>query len=117
GPAHDPRGFDYWEVLRDQGEYVDPLLLSPEGERTYPGYVTDILTDRGLAWLESLPDGEPWCLLIHHKAPHRWWIPDAKHEGMYSDPITVPSTFFDDYSTRSEAASRATMRVAEHLTK
>lgn len=117
GEAHDPRGFDYWEVLRDQGEYFDPTLLSATGERTAPGYVTDVLTDLSLEWIRSLPEDEPWCLLLHHKAPHRWWIPDHKHVGMYTDPIPVPATFTDDYSTRTDASRRAAMRVADHLTK
>jgi arylsulfatase A-like enzyme len=35
---------------------------------------------------------------------------------MYSDPIPVPHTFGDDYATRSSAAHRAAMRVADDLT-
>ncbi len=34
---------------------------------------------------------------------------------MYADPVPVPTTFFDDYSTRSVSARRAAMRVADHL--
>src|SRR5699024_7898596 len=52
-----------------------------------------------------------------HKAPHRSWLPDAKHAGMYTDPIPVPETFTDDYATRGVAAHRAAMRVADHLTR
>ena len=116
GPGHDPEGFDYWAVLRDQGEYFDPQILTKDGVEVVPGYATDILTDLSLGWLESLEGEEPWCILIHHKAPHRPWQPDEKHQGMYSDPIPVPRTFDDDYATRSSAAHRAAMRVADHLT-
>lgn len=116
GPGHDPEGFDYWAVLRDQGEYFDPQILTSDGVRVEPGYATDVITDLALGWLESLSGEEPWCLLIHHKAPHRPWEPDEKHKGMYRDPIPVPSTFDDDYATRSSAAHRAAMRIADHLT-
>jgi arylsulfatase A-like enzyme len=116
GPGHDPQNFDHWAVLRDQGEYFNPQILTKNGVRTVEGYATDVITDLSLEWLESLDGDEPWCLLIHHKAPHRPWEPDEKHKGMYRDPIKVPATFGDDYRTRSSAAHRAAMRIADHLT-
>lgn len=116
GPGHNPENFDYWAVLRDQGEYFDPQILTESGVDIVPGYATDVITDLSLSWLESLEGDEPWCLLIHHKAPHRSWEPDEKHQGMYAEPIPVPSTWDDDYSTRSSAARHATMRVADYLT-
>ena len=121
GVSHDPQGFDYWDVLIDQGEYFDPRFLSTDGLRVEPGYATDVITDLSLRWLEVLdndlgddPDA-PWCLLVCHKAPHRSWEPDEAHEGMYADPIAVPPTFTDDLATRSESAKRAAMRIADHL--
>ncbi|MGX1793093.1 sulfatase family protein [Microbacterium sp. NPDC055312] len=116
GEGHNPQGFDYWAVLRDQGEYFDPQILTEDGVHIEKGYATDIITDLSLRWIESLEGDEPWCLLIHHKAPHRSWEPDEAHADMYSDPIPVPATFDDDYAGRSAAAKHATMRIAEHLT-
>lgn len=116
GEGHDPQGFDYWAVLRDQGEYFDPQIRTEDGVHIEKGYATDIITDLSLRWIESLDGDEPWCLLIHHKAPHRSWEPDEAHADMYTDPIPVPSTFDDDYAGRSAAAKHATMRIAEHLT-
>ncbi len=117
GPEHNPQGFDYWAVLRDQGEYFDPQILTETGVEVVNGYATDIITDLGLNWVDSLEGDEPWCLLIHHKAPHRSWEPDEAHAGMYADaPIPVPDTFDDDYTTRSMAATHATMRIADYLT-
>ncbi len=116
GDGHNPEGFDYWAVLRDQGEYFDPQILTKDGVEIVPGYATDIITDLSIDWANSLEGDEPWCLLIHHKAPHRSWEPDEKHQGMYTDPIAVPPTFNDDYATRSFAATHAMMRVADNLT-
>lgn len=115
GEGHNPEAFDHWAVLRDQGEYFNPQILTSSGVEIVDGYVTDLLTDMSMDWVDSLEGDDPWCLLIHHKAPHRSWVPDEKHDGMYSDPIAVPATFTDDYATRSIAATRATMRVADDL--
>jgi arylsulfatase A-like enzyme len=115
GVSHDPQGFDHWEVLLDQGEYVDPRFLSADGLRTVPGYATDVITDLGLDWLESLGGDDPWCLLVHHKAPHRPWTPHPDHLDLYTEPIEVPGTFWDDYATRSASARRAAMRIAEGI--
>lgn len=116
GPGHDPEGFDYWAVLRDQGEYFDPQIRTAQGVEIVEGYATDVITDLSLDWLDSLEGEEPWCLLVHHKAPHRPWEPDERHRGMYREPIPVPATFGDDYATRGSAAHRAAMRIADHLT-
>lgn len=116
GEGHQPQHFDYWAVLRDQGEYFNPRVVTEDGERVVEGYATDIITDLALAWAEQQPGDEPWCLLIHHKAPHRSWEPDHAHQGMYADSeIPVPSTFKDTHETRSNAARRAVMRVGEDL--
>ena len=116
GVSHDPHGFDYWDVLIDQGEYHQPRFLSADGLRVEDGYATDVITDLALRWLESLDAGASWCVLIYHKAPHRPWEPDAAHADLYTEPIPVPATFTDDYATRSDSARRAAMRIAEHLT-
>jgi arylsulfatase A-like enzyme len=115
GAGHDPENFDYWDVLIEQGEYLDPQFLDPTGLRTIPGYATDIITDLALNWISSLEDG-PWCVLIYHKAPHRPWIPSPAHQHLYTEPIPLPATFDDDYATRTSSARRAAMRIADHLT-
>jgi arylsulfatase A-like enzyme len=116
GPSN-PQGFDYWDVLINQGEYFDPRFLSKDGLRHVEGYATDVITDLALSWVETLDGDEPWCVLIWHKAPHRSWEPDEKHQDMYADPIPVPGTFWDDYSTRSASARRALMRIVDYLNK
>ncbi|WP_210508325.1 sulfatase [Naasia sp. SYSU D00057] len=118
GDGHNPQNFDHWEVLsgtHGQGEYWNPTFLSENGERVVEGYATDIITDLATEWVESLEGDDPWCVLIYHKAPHRSWEPDTKHMDLYSEPIPVPETFFDDYSTRSVSMRRARMRVADDL--
>ena len=58
----------------------------------------------------------PFCLLYHHKAPHRPWEPDEKHAHLYEDEdIPEPETFDDDYQNRAAAAGAAKMRIDRDL--
>lgn len=112
----DPTGFDYWNILPGQGEYHDPLMIEMGKEKKYEGYVTDIITDLCLDWLKSRGRERPFLLLCHHKAPHRNWLPDARHEKMYKGvDIPLPETFDDDYKSRSDAARQQEMTVERHL--
>ena len=120
GGFHDPRGFDHWEVLPDQGDYHDPEFLRMDGEsHVRAGYATDLITDMSLDWLRSVGDGEdPWCLLVQHKAPHRPWEPAPRHADLTFDSAAAATeTFFDDYTDRASAAADARMRVGRDLNR
>jgi len=116
----EPTGFGYWNILVGswgQGEYFHPLFSENGTQRKNTGYVTDIITDKCLEWLEERKSDKPFCLMCHHKAPHRSWEPDEKHAKMYEDiEIPEPPTFNDDYKTRSDAARQQEMTVEYHLT-
>jgi len=116
GPAHQPTGFDFWSVVPGQGEYHNPLFIEMGEEKRIPGYATDIITDYSLDWLRQRDPERPFCLMCHHKAPHRPWEPDDKHANMYEDiDIPVPETFDDDYANRASPAARAEMRIERDL--
>ncbi len=121
GPEHCPTGFDDWAVLPDQGLYHEPefIFQGPDGgdRRGLRGYVTDLITDLCLDWLKDRDTDRPFCLMCHHKAPHRHWETDAKHAHMYADEfIPEPETLLDDYANRSTAPAEARMRVGPHST-
>jgi arylsulfatase A-like enzyme len=114
----DPTGFDYWNILPGQGVYVDPVLIEMGKNKKHTGYVTDVITDLSLQFLEDRPKDKPFFLMCHHKAPHRPWVPDAKHARKWeSVEVPEPKTFNDDYATRSDAAREATMRIDRDLNK
>ena len=116
GPEHWPTGFDYWNILQGQGPYFDPEMVCDGEKIQYHGYTTDIITDLCLDWLQQRDRDRPFCLLYHHKAPHRHWEPDEKHAQMYDDvDIPEPETFDDDYSNRAAAAAEAKMRIDRDL--
>ena len=117
GPEHDPTGFDYWSVLPGQGDYHDPKMIEMGEEKVFPGYVTDVITDLSLEWLRTRDRSRPFCLLTHHKAPHRPWDPDDSHAAMYENvEVPEPETFDDDYANRAAAAGEARMRVGRDMT-
>jgi len=112
----DPTGFNYWNVLPGQGDYYNPDFIEMGERKNYTGYVTDLIAEFSLEWLKNRDGNRPFCLLLHHKAPHRNWMPDGKHLTMYDDEeIPRPETFYDDYETRSDAAREQEMTITKHM--
>ncbi len=113
----DPTGFDHWDILPGQGSYYNPDFLTPEGRHQVTGYVTDIITDKCIAWLENGRDRDkPFLMMYHHKAPHREWMPGPDHLTVYDDvQIPEPPTLFDDYEGRGTAAREQEMEIGRHM--
>ncbi|MBS3818433.1 sulfatase [bacterium] len=111
-----PTGFDYWNILPGQGAYYNPDFVEMGKKRRHSGYVTEIITDLTLDWLKNRDKKKPFCLMCHHKAPHRNWMPGPKHLHKYEgQAIPEPETLFDSYATRSPAAREQEMTIARHL--
>ena len=115
----DPTGFDHWEIFPGQGLYNSPVLYTATGEKTYEGrYATDVVTDLAIDFIRARPKNRPFFLMVHHKAPHRDWTPDEAHRRQFEGrEIPEPETFWDDYSTRSDALRENRQRVADDLTR
>ena len=112
-----PQGFTKWEIVPGQGDYYNPNFILQSGDTiNRHGYITNIITDMSLDWLENERDkSKPFCLMIHHKAIHRNWMSDTCNLELFEDKIfPLPDTFFDDYAGR-EAASTAEMRITDHM--
>jgi N-acetylglucosamine-6-sulfatase len=70
GNDDSPRpGFDYWVSMKGQGEAVDPYLNEAGSFKKVPGYITDLLTDRVVAFIER-PRTKPFLVYLAHKALH-----------------------------------------------
>lgn len=114
-----PEGFDHWSILtgqHEQGDYYNPDFNENGQKTTEKGYVTDIITDKAIEFMDSTQG--PFMLMCHHKAPHRNWMPAPRHLGMYNDTVfPEPATLLDDYSGRGEAARTQDMSIAETLTE
>jgi arylsulfatase A-like enzyme len=104
-----PTGFDYWEILPGQGNYYNPDLITDENDTIQKhGYVTNIITDDALNWLQNIRDPQkPFCLMIHHKAIHRNWMSDTCNLALFEDKtFPLPDNFYDDYEGRPAAAAQ-----------
>lgn len=116
----EPKGFDFYHVLWDQGDYYNPEFKSRESNGKYikeEGYATTLTTDHAIEFLDERDPEKPFCLLVHHKAPHRNWMPDLKYLDLYEDVnFPLPETFYDDYSSRCSAAHTQEMRIDEDMT-
>lgn len=113
-----PVGFDHFEMLPGHGTYYSPTLISETGRKTYPDkYVTDLLTERALNWLKNDRDPKkPFVLMLHHKAPHRDWVPGPDEMKLFRGRVwPEPTNLRDDYSDRSPAAADARMRISDNM--
>lgn len=115
-----PKGFDYYKVLNDQGPYYNPDFRSNDSGNRYvreQGYTTDLITTHALEFLKARDQKKPFCLLVHHKAPHRNWLPALKNLGRY-DHVTfpLPHSWNDDYATRGSAVRTQKMDIGRDMT-
>jgi len=107
-----PTGFDHYSVLHGQGDFFDPLFLDtgkPWGEtHEVKGYLTDIVTDKSIQWLEDRDSDKPFMLMVHHKAPHTPHQYPKKYESLYADTdLPVPDNFRAAYGQRGTALAES----------
>ena len=115
--GNNPKGVDDFMILPGQGSYINPEFITPKGDTTIVGYVTDIITDLTLEWLDKKRDpSKPFMLMYLHKAPHRAWWPSAEKMKEFSKKsFPEPETLFDDYTNRGTAAKTAEMNLLYHM--
>lgn len=112
----EPTGFDYWNILIGQGDYYNPYFIDNGEKKQIEGYATNITTDLAIDWMDQKRDkNKPFCLLLHHKAPHRTWMPDTCDLELYKDVVfPIPETFYDKYEGRI-AASQQEMNIIKDM--
>ncbi|EOZ95625.1 Arylsulfatase [Indibacter alkaliphilus LW1] len=116
--GNNPKGFDQFKILPGQGSYYNPdFITKNEGNIKVEGYVTDIITDMTLDWLQNeRKEEEPFMLMYLHKAPHREWLPAERHIAEFTQKeYPEPVTLFDDYVGRGTAAKEAEMNLLHHM--
>ncbi len=97
-------GWTHWVAMKGQGEAIDPKL-NVDGERiAATGYVTDVLTDHVLQFMQR-SEGKPFMVFLAHKALHpnvqqrddgsvaplqgqgAGFIPAERHRGRYAQSV------------------------------
>jgi arylsulfatase A-like enzyme len=115
--ASAPTGFDHSDILVGQGDYWNPTFMV-DGVRTKrEGHATDLVHGLAVERLRALAaEDAPFLLMVHHKAPHRNWLPALRHYALFRDGrIPEPDTLFDDFAGRSYASAMQTMSIAHDL--
>jgi arylsulfatase A-like enzyme len=113
-----PTGFDYWKILPGQGLYYQPRLIQMNGDTTtYPGYATEVITNEAIDWLQHKREiNKPFLLLLHHKAPHRYFFPSPKNiEAFKNKTFPEPATLYADTTGRGSAWKLQTMSILHDM--
>jgi len=117
-----PIGFDYFDIMKGQGQYYNPLLQRGDAEglkdvRTVTGYNSDIVGDLTIEWLKSGRDkSKPFMLMSQFKATHHGWCPGPEEYDLYDDVhIPEPANLFDDFSYRGTAIREQTLTLYKNL--
>lgn len=107
-------GYDYWSCLPGQGRTIDPIFYEEGKFDTISGYVTDVMTDKAISFIQENKQN-PFFLYLGHKAIHpdlrqlddgradpsypARFIPAPRHEGRYAN-LDFPKrkNAFDNYA-------------------
>jgi len=108
-----PSGFSYWKILPGQGIYYDPRFITMKGDTiTEKGYATDVITDEAIQWLDNIDIHKPFVLFLHHKAPHRNFVPALKYlEQFHTKTFPEPPTLYNDMAGHGSAWRVQTMSI------
>ena len=108
-----PTGFDFWKILPGQGQYYEPAFINMRGDTTrIHGYASDVITDETINWLNDRDKNKPFLLLLHHKAPHRYFFPPLKWlEKFHNKTFPEPSTLYADTIGKGSAWRIQTMSI------
>jgi arylsulfatase A-like enzyme len=98
GEDNDERrpGFDYWISHKGQGKYYGTEFNINGRREVRPGYYTHEVTRFALEFLgQPRPAGQPWLLIVGHKAPHSFYIPEPRYSNAFDRVrIEYPDTAF-----------------------
>ncbi len=112
-PRANPRpGFDYWLSFAGQGVYNNPRLNENGHNFQTEGYITDLLTDYAVKWLQRRRE-KPFCLYLSHKAVHGPFTPAERHKNAFPHAqIPQPAGFDDTFEGKPEWIRAAMIRGA-----
>jgi N-acetylglucosamine-6-sulfatase len=83
-------GFNWFVTHKGQGKYFDTeFCFNGERREVVKGYYTTAVTEMAEEWLRRPRGGKPWCLMLGHKAPHSFYLPEEKYAHAF-DAVRVP---------------------------
>ena len=117
--------WDRWMVYANQGVYFDPWFFEKkDGQIVRTVYGGEYATENITRVTEGVIDGavatgKPFFVMMHHKAPHRNWLPSDKYRAMFRamtlEDIPVPESLFDDWKGRASPIRTTAMTILKHM--
>ncbi|MBC7236092.1 MAG: sulfatase-like hydrolase/transferase, partial [Chloroflexi bacterium] len=85
--ARPQKSFRFWDVhASGSGPYYYAPMIRDGKPYRDPRYVSDLITDNALVYLEGqLADQAPFCLNVHYTAPHAPWMRQEHPAELYDD--------------------------------
>ncbi|MCD6362229.1 MAG: sulfatase-like hydrolase/transferase, partial [Armatimonadetes bacterium] len=72
---HPQHSFDFWYAHQKGGGDYNAAPMVRDGEGIIEdGYITDIITDEAIGYLDRWDGEQPFYLSVHYTAPHSPWI-------------------------------------------
>ena len=81
-------GFDRWVSFKAQGVYNNPPLNVDGNRIQRDGYITDLLTDYAVEFLQK-KRSQPFCMYLAHKAVHGPFTPAERHKDLFANEAIV----------------------------
>lgn len=114
-----PTGFDYWKIIPGQGQYYSPRFINMNNDTVrFNGYATSIITREAINWLkEKREPSKPFFMMMHHKAPHRNFVPELKWLEIFSKKnIPEPATLYAETIGKGAAFKHQRMSILKDMT-
>ena len=123
------KGFAHWYVHQTGGSaYYDAPMIRDGVCLDEPGYLTDVITEDALQFLDSRDGSRPFYLSVHYTAPHSPWIDSHPQEyvDMYEDcafescpqeprhPWSIPTAPWSDDPTENLKGYFAAVTAMDH---
>lgn len=87
-------GYDYF-LQSSSDPYWNVPYDTPTGNDFIPGHKTTVFTNAAKDFLSSVPDDQPFCLFLFHKAPHVPFEPRPADSALYlTETMPFPDNFF-----------------------
>lgn len=102
--ANPRRGFDHWVSFKGQGVYYNPVLnINGKEVVSYNDstYITDLLTEKAVQWLQERDTSRPFFMYLSHKGVHSEFKPAQRHKDVYEGrkPHYPPTMFHANSDT------------------
>lgn len=93
-------GFNYWLSFTGQGVYENPTFNENGRQFQAQGYITDLLTDYAVQFLQR-PRSGPFSLCLWHKSVHGPFTPAERHKALYTgEELPKPVSWDDTFENK-----------------